>query len=151
MFCLIYSNKEMSGIGRGRGWLNMNKNTKPGMEELPESSKHDSGLTVSAAGTKIDSKYSTMVSVICKFNESDDGILLNQKLRHFIEVAEVECADSKSVEYVFALLKFAILLFAFQIIGLSYQRFDPLELFFSVYNIKFDGNGKETLYNFLFF
>lgn len=88
----------MSGIGRGRGWLNINKNTKPGMEDPPESSKHDLRLTDCSAATQIDSKYSTMVSIIREFNEGDDGILLNQKLIHFIDVVNDECEDSKSVE-----------------------------------------------------
>lgn len=98
-----------SGIGRGRGWLNINKNqnVRPGLapsppasSAAPVSSYSDAGTGNTEVGTgkKDNSKYSSLVSLVSMFDENDDGILLNQKLKHIIEEFNKICNCSTDVE-----------------------------------------------------
>lgn len=93
-----------SGIGRGRGWLNINKNQKPGlppdtMSPKPDECHNYESPAVNALTTppKVNPKYSPIFSKINLFNENDDGILLNQKLKSIIEEFNKVCQSPTEV------------------------------------------------------
>lgn len=93
----------MSGIGRGRGWLNINKNanTKPGIPSPVENTitNFDSSPTViSTTPPKLNPKHANIISKISLFNDNDDGILMNQKLKHIVEEFQKDCQTQKDVE-----------------------------------------------------
>lgn len=90
-----------SGVGRGRGWLNINKNqnTKPGSAASSSvSNTHyeydNTAVTTGASNTK----YSNVITKIGYFDENDDGILLNQKLKNIIEELNSSCHSAADVE-----------------------------------------------------
>lgn len=90
----------MSGIGRGRGWLNMNKNTRPGPPDPIENTNCEFNPTtqpVPLAHT-INPKFANIIAKISLYNENDDGILLNQKLKHIIEEFTKDCSNAADVK-----------------------------------------------------
>lgn len=87
----------MSGVGRGRGWLNLNKQPRPG--GVPESmSLQQEQSVVSTLGQLNISEYSKLINQINMLNENDDGILLNQKLKNILEVWRESCKTSADVQ-----------------------------------------------------
>lgn len=81
-----------SGVGRGRGWLNLNKNSsnlpRPGDTTLNiTANRITPAVPVSNNHAKISqtniTKYSPLLSQINTLSDNDDGILLNQKLKKF--------------------------------------------------------------------
>lgn len=83
-----------SGVGRGRGWLNLNKQQRPG--GTPESVEQE--VVSSTLGQLNITEYSKLISQINMLNENDDGILLNQKLKAIIEVWEESCKTVADVK-----------------------------------------------------
>lgn len=93
----------MSGIGRGRGWLNINKNanTKPGIHSPVENTITNfdySPTVIATTPPKLNPKHANIISKISLFNDNDDGILMNQKLKHIIEEFQKDCQTQKDVE-----------------------------------------------------
>lgn len=83
-----------SGVGRGRGWLNLNKQQRPG--GTPESVQHEPSN--STMGQLNIAEYSKLISQINMLNENDDGILLNQKLKVIVEVWQESCKTDAEVQ-----------------------------------------------------
>ncbi|XP_028131801.1 CBP80/20-dependent translation initiation factor-like isoform X1 [Diabrotica virgifera virgifera] len=90
----------MSKGGRGRGWLNINKNQNnpvpPGnivtvaKPNIP--SVADESLFTDA------SEYKEIINRVKELNISDDGIKFNQKLRYILENWKQDCKSSEEVE-----------------------------------------------------
>lgn len=96
-----------SGVGRGRGWLNINKNSStlipPGdtlvnvtknrtMPIIPNNNNHTQILPPNVT------KYSSLFNKINTLDENDDGILLNQKLKNIVEEWQVVCLSEFDIE-----------------------------------------------------
>lgn len=97
-----------SGTGRGRGWLNLNKNAgapKPG--GLPNGISTNNTFSESklvhdqSSATIGNSQYQSLVCLLEQLDLNDDGILLNQKLKHIIESWGIECNSDTDVMYGF--------------------------------------------------
>lgn len=87
-----------SGVGRGRGWLNLNKQQRPG--GTPESvnlTQQEPVLSSTMSQLNI-TEHAKLISQINLLNENDDGILLNQKLKAIVEVWKESCKSDSEVQ-----------------------------------------------------
>ncbi|KAF7268433.1 hypothetical protein GWI33_018442 [Rhynchophorus ferrugineus] len=95
-----------SGVGRGRGWLNLgNHNTKniPGIDEVPT---HLSSKQISSPVDKSNDSFnsdasedfSSLINTIKQLSVCDDGILFNQKIKYIVEKWSTECENAAEVE-----------------------------------------------------
>nr|XP_023013387.1 uncharacterized protein LOC111503334 [Leptinotarsa decemlineata] len=90
--------------GRGRGWLNLNKNNSSSsnmsnpvvpvgnLSNHVIQSTNDENLFVDAQ------EYNDLVNIVKKLNIDDDGIKFNQKIRHLLEQWKAVCLTSDDVE-----------------------------------------------------
>lgn len=86
-----------SGVGRGRGWLNLNKQQRPG--GTPESVAVMQQETLSSSMGQLNmSEYSKLIGQINKLSDNDDGIKLNQKLKAILQVWQESCKTDAEVE-----------------------------------------------------
>lgn len=86
-----------SGIGRGRGWLNLNKQQRPG--GVPESTTVTQEVSLNSTMNQLNiTEYTKLINQINMLNENDDGILFNQKLKTIIEVWQESCKTDADVE-----------------------------------------------------
>lgn len=89
-----------SGIGRGRGWLNLNKQQRPG--GVPESvsvTTVTQEVSLNTTMTQLNiGEYAKLINQINMMNENDDGILFNQKLKAIIEVWKESCKTDADVQ-----------------------------------------------------
>ncbi|XP_025836599.1 uncharacterized protein LOC108744470 isoform X2 [Agrilus planipennis] len=87
-----------SGVGRGRGWLNLNKRSNPIRPgPIPSSNENQNAEKASLGKDKV-------LSTLEALDVKDDGILLNQKLKYILECFEQECKTANEVEDKFKLL-----------------------------------------------
>lgn len=92
-----------SGVGRGRGWLNLvrnsldNSDVRPG--GTPATPVQTSNMTNNVPETiqPNSAQYSKLITQISALDENDDGILLNQKLRFIIETWHDVCENEADV------------------------------------------------------
>lgn len=91
-----------SGVGRGRGWLNINKNAQnPGCVsssqtlQNPNEVPSPSTYTAHQPNTQ---PYGSLISIINQLNDNDDGILLNQKLQTVVQTWMQECKTGLEVK-----------------------------------------------------
>lgn len=109
--------KMTSGVGRGRGWLNLNKsNTNPPGMPPPHSAattgtatnvsyESNSNAATDTSSTTCDVKYSNalpqqyaeLISLLNQLNANDDGILINQKFKCIIQTWSNTCSTSNEV------------------------------------------------------
>lgn len=96
-----------SGVGRGRGWLNINKNStnlpRPGDTAVSiTTNRITSAVPVNNYQTKMIQlnigKYSPLLNQINTLSDNDDGILLNQKLKKILEVWQELCLSEADVQ-----------------------------------------------------
>lgn len=85
-----------SGIGRGRGWLNLNKQRPGG---TPESTSVTQDMSLNSTMNQLNiTEYTKLISQINMLNENDDGILFNQKLKAIMEVWQDSCKTDDDVQ-----------------------------------------------------
>lgn len=95
-----------SGVGRGRGWLNINKNnaSKPGQltsGPLHSPTSETQGIFASPNSTSngpCPQQYAKLFTLISQLNNVDDGILINQKFKVIIDTWSQDCPTSNQVE-----------------------------------------------------
>lgn len=85
--------------GRGRG------NFKPGgNNDVKFKSATLSQLTniqgprATTEEPKVSTKYDAIEKIICALNDTDDGILLNQKIKFIIETIEKTCSNADEIQ-----------------------------------------------------
>nr|CAH7714674.1 unnamed protein product [Callosobruchus chinensis] len=91
------------GVGRGRGWLNLNKNQGQNASNTPPrvgNATAGQDFTPAEESRYIDapSSYNDLISKIQQLNTKDDGILFNQKIRYVLENWKQDCQNSEQVE-----------------------------------------------------
>lgn len=92
-----------SGIGRGRGWLNLYKQQqqqqRPGgvPESVTVTQPQEVSLNTTMNQLNI-SEYAKLINQINMMNENDDGIRFNQKLKAIIEVWKESCKTDADVQ-----------------------------------------------------
>lgn len=97
----VESGMAASGIGRGRGWLNLNKQQRPG--GVPETTTITQDTPVNSAPvTTMNhlniSEYGKLINQINMLNPNDDGIKFNQKLKAILEVWKESCKTDADVQ-----------------------------------------------------
>lgn len=94
-----------SGVGRGRGWLNINKSPipeqRPGIRNVTAThSAHNAvGRSIhfaDASQLEVE-RLSELFAQINTLDESDDGILFNQKLKNIIQTWHEVCTSEADV------------------------------------------------------
>lgn len=85
-----------SGIGRGRGWLNLNKQQRPGGTPENATVSHDLSANTTMSQLNI-TEYAKLINQINMLNENDDGILFNQKLKAIMKVWQESCKTEADV------------------------------------------------------
>nr|CAI5864773.1 unnamed protein product [Callosobruchus analis] len=91
------------GVGRGRGWLNLNRNQGQNASNTPPrvgNATAGQDFTSAEESRYIDapSSYNDLISKIQQLNTKDDGILFNQKIRYVLENWKQDCQNSEQVE-----------------------------------------------------
>lgn len=84
-----------SGVGRGRGWLKLQKNQQnvsPNTVPLPPESLKDESEFSDV------SEYKDLISRVKELDVTDDGIKFNQKIRYILENWKQDCQTSEEVE-----------------------------------------------------
>lgn len=101
-----------SGVGRGRGWLNLKQNqnsTAPAaVGNLTSPTVTSVNLTnTNITNTKEQNKFedfpdndTAVVNRIKQLDLNDDGILFNQKIKYIVENWKTDCQTSEEVELV---------------------------------------------------
>lgn len=98
-----------SGVGRGRGWLNLKQNqnnTNPAVvgnvANPPKNSVNQANLNTKEEKQFIDTQKEAcdLVNKIKQLNINDDGILFNQKIKYIIENWKNDCRTSEEVQLV---------------------------------------------------
>lgn len=92
-----------SGVGRGRGWLNLKQN-----QNTPNSTAVVGTIAsppITPANVKEEIQFvdipndnNDLVNKIKQLNLSDDGILFNQKIKYIIKDWNKDCRTSEEVE-----------------------------------------------------
>ncbi|KYB26290.1 hypothetical protein TcasGA2_TC009812 [Tribolium castaneum] len=79
------------GAGRGRGWLNLGSNAEP---------PKPMGLPppVVPSPVEVSPEYKELVDRVKELNVNDDGILLNQKVKHIQSFWQNECHTQEEVQ-----------------------------------------------------
>ncbi|KAJ8927017.1 hypothetical protein NQ314_020580 [Rhamnusium bicolor] len=103
-----------SGVGRGRGWLNLNKNQnvssvppRPGSIPSPTTINPLSPkltITDDTQFTDATNDFTDLISNIKQLNMNDDGIKFNQKLKYVLEIWNEKCQTTEDVEQSFDML-----------------------------------------------
>ncbi|CAH2007181.1 unnamed protein product [Acanthoscelides obtectus] len=89
-----------SGVGRGRGWLNLNKTQSQNAVPKVGAATAGQDLTAAEESRYIDasSSYNDLINKIQQLNIKDDGILFNQKIKYVLENWKQDCQNSEQVE-----------------------------------------------------
>lgn len=94
-----------SGIGRGRGWLNLYKQQQQQQQQrpggVPESVTvtQPQEVTLNTTMNQLNiGEYAKLITQINMMNENDDGIRFNQKLKAIIEVWKESCKTDADVQ-----------------------------------------------------
>lgn len=90
-----------SGVGRGRGWLNLKQN-----QNIPNSSGpttltspiNPTNVKEETQFTDIPNETNDLVNKIKQLNICDDGILFNQKIKYIVENWKNDCRTNEEVE-----------------------------------------------------
>ncbi|XP_017771947.1 PREDICTED: uncharacterized protein LOC108559247 [Nicrophorus vespilloides] len=93
----------MSGKGRGRGWLQLNKSQEA---KIGSSTLHSPTILASPMNGELSStmnlqtnpQYDTIIQTLAKFNENDDGIVINQKYKYLTDCMIEECKTQEQVK-----------------------------------------------------
>ncbi|XP_030765691.1 uncharacterized protein LOC115889761 [Sitophilus oryzae] len=93
------------GVGRGRGWLNLNTPNKytPGIDEMPSpsASKHLNTNEIDDENkyyTDVPQDFSDLINAVKVISLEDDGIKFNQKMKYITEIWVEKCRNSDDVE-----------------------------------------------------
>ncbi|KAK9679788.1 hypothetical protein QE152_g39716 [Popillia japonica] len=129
-----------SGVGRGRGWLNLNKNTvtKPGQVpsgslNSPTAELQNCFISPSLPNNgACPQQYAKLISLINQLSNIDDGILINQKFKVIIDTWTHDCPTSNQVEECFNYIYQKCLedeIFALKVVGMvASNTFSQLEI-----------------------
>ncbi|GJQ71462.1 hypothetical protein Trydic_g8750 [Trypoxylus dichotomus] len=129
-----------SGVGRGRGWLNINKNaaTKPGqissgsLNSPPSEVQNNFAPPTATNNGACPEQYAKLISLINQLNNIDDGILINQKFKVIIDTWTQDCPTSNQVEDSFNYIYQKCLddeIFAMKVVGMAASNtFSQLEI-----------------------
>ncbi|KAK4884171.1 hypothetical protein RN001_000442 [Aquatica leii] len=95
--------KSASGSGRGRGWMKLNNKTE---HERPGGTPSNN-LVNSVTKLNIDQneykkncdipQFAKLINIFEQIDAKDDGILLNQKLKHLIKVWREDCKSATDI------------------------------------------------------
>lgn len=107
-----------SGVGRGRGWLNLNKNQNAAVIPPRPGSSPTSVNPLSPNLALIDdaqfadksNEFIDLINIVKQLNLNDDGIKFNQKKKHILETWKESCQAGDDVEYVFCNIKVKLLI-----------------------------------------
>ncbi|KAL1497502.1 hypothetical protein ABEB36_008453 [Hypothenemus hampei] len=95
-----------TGVGRGRGWLNLKNQEKsnPGVTSLDL--EQIASFTIQEKTEFSDSSddFSSLINKIKKLNLNDDGILFNQKIKYIVENWNEDCKNAAEVERSFDII-----------------------------------------------
>ncbi|KAJ8947835.1 hypothetical protein NQ318_009980 [Aromia moschata] len=100
-----------SGIGRGRGWLNLKKNPTVNVPLCPQSMPLNSS-SINPLSPKLSStdevqfvdssnEFTDLINKVKQLNVNDDGIKFNQKIKYIVENWKQNCETSEAVEHSF--------------------------------------------------
>ncbi|KAI4467102.1 eif4g domain protein [Holotrichia oblita] len=129
-----------SGVGRGRGWLNLNKNTmtKPGQTPSGSLNSPTAELQNCFISPTLPNngacpqQYAKLISLINQLSNIDDGILINQKFKVIIDTWSQDCPTSNQVEECFNYIYQKCLedeIFALKVVGMvASNTFSQLEI-----------------------
>lgn len=106
-----------SGVGRGRGWLNLNKNQNAAVVPPRPGSSPTSINPLSPNLALIDdaqfvdksNEFTDLINIVKQLNLNDDGIKFNQKKKHLLESWKESCQTGDDVEYGFYNIKINLL------------------------------------------
>ncbi|XP_018579984.1 uncharacterized protein LOC108917725 [Anoplophora glabripennis] len=98
-----------SGVGRGRGWLNLSKSQNVTVVPPRPGSSPTSINPLSPNLALIDdaqfadksNEFTDLISIVKQLNLNDDGIKFNQKKKHILESWKESCQTSEDVERCF--------------------------------------------------
>lgn len=89
----------MSGIGRGRGWLSINRNKKARPNAVPDANRAFYEYKTHTTNIEFQEKYQNVVKKIDFYAENDDGIqYYNQNIKTIMEEFSSVCESAAEVE-----------------------------------------------------
>jgi hypothetical protein len=95
--CGVRNNtEEMSGAGRGRGWLNLPKSAEPPRP----TGLHKPTVNNTSPVPQINSPYKELIDRMKEINLNDDGIMFNKKMKYVQEYWLQECGNEEEVKSV---------------------------------------------------
>ncbi|KAJ8925440.1 hypothetical protein NQ315_009273 [Exocentrus adspersus] len=106
-----------SGVGRGRGWLNLSKNPNPAAEP-PRPGSIPSPTSVNPNSPSLideshfadkSNEFIDLINIVKQLNINDDGIKFNQKKKYIVESWKDCCQTGEEVERCFDILHQACL------------------------------------------
>lgn len=91
-----------SGVGRGRGWLNLKQSQNvpnpTAVSTLTSPPINQANVKEETQFVDIPNDNNDLVNKIKQLNLSDDGILFNQKIKYIVENWKNDCRTNEEVE-----------------------------------------------------